>query len=80
MDGDTAAKSCRPQREKYWSELQESEKIERMRQQVKQLQGTLDRAMTLITKLTRHKHIDDRVVLIEDLNGGEVCGYGYYGG
>lgn len=53
-------------REKYWSELNDSEKIERMRNQVKSLQEEAKRLRELIFKLLVHKHLDGEIVIPVD--------------
>lgn len=44
---------------KMWSELTDSEKIERMRTHVKYLESTIERQAVLIYKLFNHFHTKD---------------------
>ena len=55
-----------PSREKYWSEIDDKEKINRMRLIV---QGLLERAESqeaIIDRLRRHKHNKDEKVVTEE--------------
>lgn len=45
---------CFPQREKYWSELDSEQRIERLRTVVKRLTSQLDDARKTIAKLKEH--------------------------
>lgn len=45
-----------PCREKYWDELTDTQKIERMRSIVKSMQYQLQTAVATIDKLTNHQH------------------------
>lgn len=51
----------RDQREKYWSECTELEKLERMRNVVKALEGQLARATARIELLEQHTHADGKL-------------------
>ena len=50
-------------REKYWEELSDSEKIERTRQEVKKLQKTVDRMFSIIYNLRNHSHNDKQILV-----------------
>jgi hypothetical protein len=65
-----AAKPCR---EKYWEELTDSEKIERMRGVIKSYRDEVSRMQSVIRKLTRHKHNNSNMPIFEE----ELC---YYAG
>ena len=62
-----------PRREKYWSELDSDGRIERMRQEVKNLQRINDHQLNIIQKLLAHQH-DDTGGLVVKLNE-----YGFLG-
>ncbi len=49
-------------REKYWSELSDGKKIERMREQVKSLQGEIKQLRKSVFRLLIHKHLDGEIV------------------
>ena len=55
-------------REKYWSEAEDSEKIERMRGIVKQQANDIRRLSSIVDKLQAHGHSDVGVVI--PLRGG----------
>ena len=48
--------------EKSWKDLTDSEKIERMRQEVKWMQDRLFRAEERISKLFKHEHKDGKLI------------------
>lgn len=48
--------NCKPSRQKYWKECNDSEKIERMRMEVKNLQGTVNRMNKIVEHLKNHHH------------------------
>jgi hypothetical protein len=49
-------KPQQPMRMKYWKELNQEEKIGRMREQVKELKFILSRQAELVEKLLSHTH------------------------
>ena len=51
-----ASDQCEASRQKYWSELQEHERIERQRDVVKRLEERLQIAEVFIRTLMEHKH------------------------
>lgn len=57
-------------REKYWSEIDGSEKVERLRQIVKQQQGELRRLSGLVDMLANHEHGKLGQVLSQVRQGG----------
>jgi len=60
------SKETLPSREKYWSEIDDKEKMERMRHIV---QGLLERAESnerIIDRLRRHKHNKEEKVVTEE--------------
>lgn len=65
-------KESLPSRDKYWSEIDDKEKVERMRNVV---QGLLERVETLErvnNRLIRHKHTkDERVITEEPMEFGD---------
>ena len=56
-----------PQREKYWKELTDTEKIERLRIVLKRKENKIDSLESMIYKLTRlfeeHIHLDGKLVM-----------------
>lgn len=66
----------KPGREKYWSELDDKEKIARMRQQVKNQQLEITRLETLVRQLMDHRHLNDQLVIsINNVNSrGSIIG------
>jgi hypothetical protein len=50
-------------REKYWKELDESKKIERMREVVKSLQGDVTYLRSVLESLERHQHLEGKIVI-----------------
>ena len=52
----------KPMRMKYWRELNEVEKIERMREQVHSLQSTVRFLEGEVVKLANHSHLDGKIV------------------
>lgn len=56
--------TCKPMRQKYWSELDGQEKVERMREQVKYLQEDIRRLSVLVDKLRGHSHHENGQLLI----------------
>ncbi len=57
-------KSSQPCREKYWSELDGKQKAERMREQVKYLQGAVHRLSDIVTALRYHLHHESGQLLV----------------
>jgi len=49
--------------QKYWSELSESEKIERMREQIKNLQQSIRGLENSIRNLSEHNHLNNEIVM-----------------
>jgi hypothetical protein len=52
-----------PMREKYWSEIDESEKVERIRREVKTLIMRVDRLMNKMERIESHSHLDGELVV-----------------
>jgi len=52
-------------REKYWSELQLEEKIERMRKMVKILMREVGELNDTIAKLRKHSHLDSGEIVVK---------------
>jgi conjugal transfer/entry exclusion protein len=50
-------------REKYWSELTTEERVERMREQVKNLQREIRSLGNLIQNLSEHNHLNNEIVM-----------------
>ena len=50
-------------REKYWSELSDSEKAERMRGQVKNLLRTIREIESSIRNFSEHNHLNNEIVM-----------------
>ena len=55
-------------RQKYWSELDDKEKIERMRGIVKNLLESLELQQQKMTKIEKHEHLNGRLVVGLDDN------------
>lgn len=51
--------SCEAQRKKYWSELKEHERIDRLREVLKRYEQRLEIAEAFISSLAQHKHAPD---------------------
>lgn len=49
---------CEAQRQQYWSELKEHERIDRTREVVKRLESRLEMAEAFIRALIEHRHDD----------------------
>lgn len=47
---------CQPMRMKYWKELDEAEKVERMRDIVRSLRAEINRQTRIIDQLATHQH------------------------
>ncbi len=63
-----------PMREKYWSEIDTKEKIERLRNLVKSQLQTISRLEQELNRFKRHSHNEKgEAVIVESLSG-------YYGG
>lgn len=55
-------------RKKYWSELTDSERIERMRKIIKGQDTTISRLQKEIVRLLSHKHLNGAIVVnLDDL-------------
>ena len=57
---DECNKTCR---EKYWSEIDDSEKIKRLRAEIKRLQFRYERLLGSVVQLENHQHIGDNLVV-----------------
>lgn len=64
-------------REKYWSEIDDAERIKRMRSEVKSLQTTIRYQGHLIEKLLNHKHSDGDLVYKIDRFNDQTIGGGF---
>jgi len=53
---------CLPKRDKYWLEINDSEKIERMRNEVKILQNIVKKQTNFINKLLKHSHNNNQIL------------------
>ena len=61
-----------PKRDKHWEELDEKEKCERLRQQVKNQQRVIDRLSRMVDKLEVHLHVGKTLVVpIQSSPSGE---------
>ena len=63
-------------RERYWDELNDSEKIERMRDEVKRLQNQVKRLSQLTDRLLQHNHSQSGALFVPI---EADCGYGQLG-
>ena len=52
-------------REKYWEELDDSQKIEKLGERIEYLKSILDRQGEIIQKLENHVHVNDRMFFCE---------------
>jgi len=69
----------RPQREKYWEELNDKEKTERMHLVVKQLMRQVEELIDTNRKLMNHIHTPDGKMAVPFGNyGGNPLGSGAY--
>ena len=50
-------------REKFWSEINQEIKIERLRKEVKSLQRRLEETFGIVSKLVEHDHKDGRIMI-----------------
>ena len=58
-----------PVREKYWKELTDQEKIERLRFTIKQQQGFINDMARHLEQLVNHDHLNNKIVFrIKELN------------
>jgi len=71
MSIDESIKCSRP---KWWCELTDSEKIERMREVIRNLQFATERIYQLESLIKRHVHHKDKVCLPVINNYGETVG------
>ena len=62
----TEDKECLPCREKYWIELSDSEKIERMREIVKSQKRIIERMDVCLAKLEKHYHQNYQILIRYD--------------
>lgn len=67
-----------PQREKYWNELDDSQKIERFRQVVKEQQRVIEKMATFLDQLISHEHLNGRIVHPIEHPNQETYGRLYY--
>lgn len=58
-----AEKELRTCREKYWSELTEAEKVERMRSEVKRMSYAVMRLNRAVDNLLNHTHVGEMVYM-----------------
>ncbi len=69
MSGETCS------REKFWKELSIEEKIERMRNAVKGIDANLSATRTVLRKIEKHSHQDNKLVIpFEDDHCGGMVG------
>lgn len=71
MSMDQAKSLCA--RDKNWDELSDSEKIERMRMEVKNLQSKCERLERAIVGLRQHQHGADGGILVPYNPHGSQC-------
>ena len=69
-----------PCREKYWSEIDEAEKCERMRYRVKQLERSLGSLRSQMSQVLKHQHGDFGILLIPIASCGGEPESSYYRG
>lgn len=62
MDGTEKSREDMPCREKYWNELHNCEKSDRVRREVKRLQEQVDYLTRMVNALLEHTHADGRIV------------------
>lgn len=55
-DRDQNVEACKPMRDKYWSELDDSGKIERMRSVIKDQKREIQRLLASVDALLKHRH------------------------
>ena len=65
-------------REPYWDELDAEGKIERIRNVVKELQGTVKRMSDYMNQLIDHEHLDGKMVKRISHPNSESSGGFYY--
>ena len=61
-------------REKYWSELSSDEKIERLRNEVKQIRNLRNNIDSLLSKFSLHQHGENNEILIPDNSSTGLLG------
>ncbi len=59
---DTEEKACR---EKYWNELDEGAKIERMRREVQRAQYEVKGLRRVVNRLLSHVHVDNNIAYLD---------------
>ena len=65
-------------REKYWSELSDPEKIERLRDVIKNLERAIEKMASYLDKLVGHQHLDGRLYKPIEHPNAESYGSIYY--
>ncbi len=66
---------CKTSREKYWSELDEKGKIERMREELKRCVRRCDELEADVLQLKRHKHTADGAVVVSAFDAYATTGF-----
>ena len=59
-------------REKYWSELTDAERIQKLKREVERMQYYLERSGRLISRLIRHRHSGSDIVEVVSPHGEYV--------
>ena len=67
-----------PSRQKYWDELDDPGKIERLRQIIKQQESVIDKMAGFLDQLISHEHLNGRIVHPIEHPNQETYGKLYY--
>ena len=58
-----SANDCiKPRRRKYWSEMEDKERIVKLQEELTRTQEALDRLSNYVSKLMDHEHLNGRMV------------------
>jgi len=68
----------RPKREKYWDELDDAGKIERLRQIIKGQENVISKMAAFLDQLISHEHLNGRIVCPIEHPNQESYGKLYY--
>ena len=67
-----------PSREKYWNELDDAGKIERLRNIIKNQETAISKIADVLDRLISHEHLNGRIVHPIELANQESYGKLYY--
>jgi len=70
---------CKPMREKYWSELDDQERVERMRLEIRHLKSQNKQLIESVRQLLNHTHASQcssPSIPIDSAFGSRIRGYG----